>query len=402
MNTPTSTSSSGSLQSLPTTVGFGTVPDGQTASSAVFLENPSSAAIQIEQVQVTGQDFSASLASNLPVTVPAGGTYTFKVNFSPDGMGTATGQVTIISNSNTSGPLVIGLSGTGTATSEAAPVSLSSLSCSVVSVTGAGMDSCTVALNGAAPSGGLPVALVSNNSAVVVPAAVTVAAGATSAAFTATISAVMAGQTAMLTATAGGVSEGFSMQLNVAAMGLNIDATSIAFGNVQVNTVATQSVELTVSGPLPIVIASATVQGTGFSVSGASFPLTLIAGQAATIAVTFDPTATGATTGQLIILSTSLAGGSATVNLNGTGQLEEVNLTWDAPSSSPDPVAGYNIYRASSGGTYYQQLNPSVVTQTSYIDAAVASGQTYDYIVESVDASGVTSTPSNTASVTLP
>jgi fibronectin type 3 domain-containing protein len=47
-------------------------------------------------------------------------------------------------------------------------------------------------------------------------------------------------------------------------------------------------------------------------------------------------------------------------------------------------------------------LNTSAITQTSYVDTSAQAGQTYDYIVESVDASGVTSTPSNMASATIP
>jgi fibronectin type 3 domain-containing protein len=77
-------------------------------------------------------------------------------------------------------------------------------------------------------------------------------------------------------------------------------------------------------------------------------------------------------------------------------------LSWDAPTSSPDPVAGYNVYRSPSGASSYQQLNSSVVTQTTYVDTTVQAGQNYDYIVESVDASGVTSVPSNMADVVVP
>jgi len=79
-----------------------------------------------------------------------------------------------------------------------------------------------------------------------------------------------------------------------------------------------------------------------------------------------------------------------------------VNLSWIAPDNSPDPVAGYNLYRAPGGGTTYQQLNASSLTQTAYVDDTVQDGQTYNYIVESVDASGNTSVPSNMASVTIP
>lgn len=82
----------------------------------------------------------------------------------------------------------------------------------------------------------------------------------------------------------------------------------------------------------------------------------------------------------------------------------EVNLTWDAPASSPDPVAGYNAYRAQSGSTNYTLLNsaPLALTPTVYTDLGSGCGVTQNYIVESVDAQGVTSAPSNVASITLP
>jgi fibronectin type 3 domain-containing protein len=41
-------------------------------------------------------------------------------------------------------------------------------------------------------------------------------------------------------------------------------------------------------------------------------------------------------------------------------------------------------------------------SQLTYTDTSVQAGLTYDYLVESVDASGVTSAPSNVATVTLP
>jgi fibronectin type 3 domain-containing protein len=93
------------------------------------------------------------------------------------------------------------------------------------------------------------------------------------------------------------------------------------------------------------------------------------------------------------------------VNLTGTGvaaSAYEVNLQWDAPTSSTDPVAGYNVYRAPSGSTSYELLNASPVTKTAYTDNNVTDGQTYDYVVESVDAEGNTSAPSNMASVSVP
>ena len=151
-------------------------------------------------------------------------------------------------------------------------------------------------------------------------------------------------------------------------------------------------------------VSAATVAGTGFTVSGAAFPLTLNPSQTATLNIEFDPTAAGAVSGSLTLTSNSSTGSFTVITLTGTGEATsyEVNLTWDAPASSSDPVAGYNVYRSPSGGTSYQELNTSAITQTSYVDTAVQAGQTYDYIVESVYAEGNTSTPSNMASVTTP
>jgi hypothetical protein len=79
-----------------------------------------------------------------------------------------------------------------------------------------------------------------------------------------------------------------------------------------------------------------------------------------------------------------------------------VDLSWDAPTSSADPVAGYNVYRSPSGSSTYQLLNSSVDPNTTYVDSTVKNGLSYDYFIESVDSSGVESVPSAIVSVTIP
>ena len=74
-------------------------------------------------------------------------------------------------------------------------------------------------------------------------------------------------------------------------------------------------------------------------------------------------------------------------------------LTWDAPTSSADPVAGYYAFRAPGGTSAYAQISATLITALTYTDLTVAPLTTYNYIVESVDAQGVTSAPSNTATV---
>ena len=480
---------------------------GTTASETVSLENQGSAAVTVSQVSVSGQPFSVSGEGDLPITVAAGGTYSLTVNFSPNAAGTAAGQLMIGSNATADGTLTIGLSGVGTAGSAANSPELSSLSCANGSVTGAGTDSCiitlsaaaasggfavnltsnnsavtvpasvtvaagsttanftatvsavssaqtvtltasaggvaetfvlqlnaagqtgatvpvlsglsctsgsmtgagtdrcTVTLSAAAASGGFAVNLASNNSAVAVPASVTVPAGSTTASFTATVSAVSSAQTVTLTASAGGVAETFALQLNAEVPTLSINATSVAFGNVNLNSPATQSLLLRSTGTAAVTVSAATVIGSGFTISGASFPISLNPNQTATLSVQFDPTVAGTAAGTLTIVSTSLTNPTAIIGLSGTGVvgvLYQVNLSWDAPTSSSDPVAGYNVYRSPSGASTYQQLNAAVVAQTTYVDTGVQNGQTYDYIVESVDASGIESAPSNTATIPIP
>jgi hypothetical protein len=185
---------------------------------------------------------------------------------------------------------------------------------------------------------------------------------------------------------------------------LTINATTIAFGDVNLNAPATQTLTLSSTGTASVTVSAATVVGTGFSLSGATFPLAIAPGQSATLSVQFDPKAAGAATGTLTVVSTSLTSPTTVVSLSGTGVTAayEVNLSWNAPGSSKDPVAGYNVYRALSGSVSYEQMNTSIITTTSYTDSSVETGETYDYQVESVDASGVTSQPSNMTSVVIP
>ena len=375
---------------------FGSVALNSTATESVTLTSTGSTYVTVSAATVSGLGFGAS-GANFPLNLSPAQTATLTVQFDPTAAGAATGELTLTSNSSTGTSTVVDLSGTGV------PV-LSGLSCSSGLMTTSGTDSCTVTLNAAAASGGFSVSLASNNSAVAVPATVTVAPGATTASFLATVSSVSTAQKVTLTANAGGASESFALQLGTAAPSLTVSTNSLNFGTVALNTQAVQSLTLLSSGASPVTVSLATVQGAGFSLSGSVLPLILSSGQTATIQVAFDPTTAGAATGTLTIVSTSLTNATTTVNLNGTGNgtAYQVNLTWDTPSNSPVPIAGYDIYRSSDGGNTYQQINQSLVTLTTYLDGAVQAEQTYIYMAESVDTSGVQSAPSNLASVTIP
>jgi Abnormal spindle-like microcephaly-assoc'd, ASPM-SPD-2-Hydin len=291
-----------------------------------------------------------------------------------------------------------GASTAGSAT-QATP-SLESLACASTSITGAATDSCTVSVTSAAGSSGFVVSAASNNAAVTVPATVTIPTGATSVNFTANVTAVTTAQAAVLTVSAAGISETSTLQLNAATTVLSVNATSIAFGDVTVGQSATQTLKGTATGTLPVTISAVSVTGSGFTGSGISTPTTLQPGQEATLNLQFAPAAAGAATGSVVITSN---GGSPTIPLTGTGEAViayEVQLTWNAAVSPTDPVVSYNVYRAPSGSTLYTLLNSTA--DTSYTDATVQDGQTYLYIIESVDAEGNASVPSNSYTAQIP
>ncbi len=379
-----------------TSVSLGTVAVGGTGAGSVTLTSSGTAAVTVSAGSVSGTGYTISGVS-FPLILNSGQTAKLGIAFSPTAAGLVSGTVTLTSNSSTGTTSTISLSGTGQ------PVS-SGLSCTNGSITGAGTDTCTATLNAAAGTGGQAVSLSSNNAAVVVPSAVTVAAGATSATFTATISAVSTAQTATLTATSGGGTETYGISLGAAVPTLKLQSTSIPFGDVTDGTPAYQSVILTSSGTVAVTVSAGSVSGTGYTISGVSFPTTLNPGQTATLQIEFDPTTPGVSDGAVTLTSNSSAGTTSTISLSGTGMAlsYEVILTWDAPTDSSDPALGYNVYRAISGSSTYELLNSSLDATTTYTDSTVQNATAYVYYVESVDAAGNPAVPSNTYTVSIP
>ncbi|MGA8671898.1 MAG: choice-of-anchor D domain-containing protein [Terracidiphilus sp.] len=233
---------------------------------------------------------------------------------------------------------------------------------------GSGTDVCTVTLTAPAPSGGLSVELSSSSSAVSVQETVTVPANTTSAGFNVAVFSVAAAQAVTMTASTGSVFTSFILQLNAVALALSINATSVAFGDVVVDTSLTQSVTLTSTGTAPLTVGGATLTGAGFTLSGSSLPVTLSPGQEATLNIEFDPTALGMTTGELIIASNSSTDGSAVINLSGIGT--------PAPVVGTPPVVTVAVTPATATTTAgaTQQFAASVTGTSNTAVTWIASG----------------------------
>ena len=74
-----------------------------------------------------------------------------------------------------------------------------------------------------------------------------------------------------------------------------------------------------------------------------------------------------------------------------------VSLTWAASTS---PATGYKLYRGTASGGPYTLLQ-SLGVVTTYTDTTVLSGQTYYYVVTTVNSSNVESSYSNQAQAVI-
>jgi hypothetical protein len=399
------------LTASSTSLSFSNVTVNSNATLPLTLTSSGTAPVTINAATLSGAGFSDSGAS-FPLTLNPGQSVTLQVKFSPASAGTASGQLTVNSNSTSGAAIIIQLSGTGTvATIPQLTVSTTSLSFGNVTVNSNATLPLTLTSSGTAPVT-INAATLSGSgftdSGASFPLTLNPSQSVTlQVKFSPTSAGTASGQLTITSNSSTGAT--IVLQLNGTGTAattpqLLFSSTALAFGNVPVGSTGTLSLTLTSSGTAPVTINSAALQATGFSDSGATFPVTLNPNQSVTLELQFDPTATGAATGMLTVNSNSTTGGTTQVALSGSGTAvqHEIDLTWNAPSSSSDPVAGYNVYRSTDGGASFTKLNSSPESQVDYADSTVQNSTTYIYEVKSVDASGVESTPSNEISLTVP
>jgi len=371
---------------------FGDVAVGTAVTKSVTVTSTGNVPVNIKSDSTTGSGFSVS-GGSFPVSLQAGQAVVLTVHFNPTATGSASGQLNVASSAGTG---TVSLTGNGTTTTP----TLSALSCGSSSIVGSLADSCKVALSGSAPKGGVTIALASSSTNVKVPASITIPATATSATFTANAAAVSKAQTVKVTATEGSASRSISLQLSPALAQLSVDATKISFGSVLLNQATTQIVTLSSVGKAAVTVKSVSVSGTGFSLSSVSLPATLNPGQTLVLTLVYKASITGSQTGLLTINSDSSTSPTLTVNLNATTGGHRVELSWNPPAASSDPVSNYKIYRQTGSNGSFTKL--ATTAQPTYTDTTVQSGTTYHYYVTSVSSAGGESKPSNTFIATIP
>lgn len=185
---------------------------------------------------------------------------------------------------------------------------------------------------------------------------------------------------------------------------LSLNPTSVNFGSIMIGTSQSQYVLMLNTGNGNLTIASASMSGPGFSVTGLTLPMTLVPGQSASFQVTYSPSSVGSASGA-VYLKKNNGTTLAAISLSGTGLAalaplqHSVTLNWAA---SPSTVVGYNVYRSSQGGGPFQRLNSAPVATLQFSDGNVSSGQLYYYVVTAVASSGAESIYSNESVASVP
>ena len=167
---------------------------------------------------------------------------------------------------------------------------------------------------------------------------------------------------------------------------LTLSPKSLDFGNVNVGSSAGLTVTLTASGGA-VTLSSDRTNSSEFTIAGLTLPLKIPAGQNVQATLQFTPNASGTANAKAGFFSNAKDSPVFEL-LKGTGVAQsghEVDLTWDPGDGN---AVGYNIFRGTTHGGPYQQLNSGLVASTNYSDLDVQGGTTYFYVATEVDGEG--------------
>ena len=114
------------LSLTPTSASFGSVVTGNTNSQTVQIKNSGTSSLTVSQATVTGAGFTLSGLA-VPLTLTAGQSANFNVQYAPQSAGSVSGAVSIVSNAPNS-PATVALSATGVAATHTISLNPASLS----------------------------------------------------------------------------------------------------------------------------------------------------------------------------------------------------------------------------------------------------------------------------------
>jgi outer membrane protein OmpA-like peptidoglycan-associated protein len=325
---------------VPTAIDFGAQVRGVTsAATIVTIQNEGAAPLAIMNITLAGThpgDFSFTPATAPPFTIPAGGTRTVDVRFTPTALGARSARLEIESNDADEATVAVALSGTGVEPDiNVAPTSID-FGTVAVGTTSA-PQSITVHNTGGAELSITNIQRTGGNTTdfAFTPTTfpITVPAGGQ-----ATISVTFTPSAAGLRSTILRISSNDPDEnpVDVALSGtggvpdIDVVPTSLNFGEVRVGTTsAPRAVTVHNTGGAPLSITGITLvggQANNFAFTPNTFPITVPAGGQTTISVTFTPSATGTRSTTMRISSNDPDENPVSVALSGTGVVPDINV----------------------------------------------------------------------------
>jgi Abnormal spindle-like microcephaly-assoc'd, ASPM-SPD-2-Hydin len=300
---------------------FGSVPIGSSKTLSDTISNNTSSAVTISSVQGLGSGFQVT-GMTAPMTLAAGQTASFSVQFQPTATGDPT--VTISFNGPNTQPYA-SLSASATAVTlgvlspSPSPVAFGSTTVGghqTTTVTLSNSGGTDLIIKSATMSGAgfsmsnlaLPLTLNPGSSTSETITFAPTGAGNFSGSVTFATTADQTNGTVVLNLSGTGVAPGT----------LNPNPASLAFGSIQVGSSTSLSETLTNTSGSSVTISQVNVTGAVFSVSGLTLPLTLTANQSVTFTATFTPISAGAASGSLSVVSNA-SNSPLSIALSGTG-----------------------------------------------------------------------------------
>ncbi len=363
-----------------TSLDFGQVAIGNTKTLSDTVSNNTSSSVTISVIQGMGSGFQVT-GVTLPLTVAAGQTVSFNVQFKPTSSGnpsltisfqdpssqglasfTVKGQGVTIGTLSPN-PTQISFGNIKVGKNQTTTVTLSNSGGSDLTVTQATMSGAGFSMTNLALPLTLHAAATASFSVTFAPPS----GGSYNGSVTLATTSDQQDSTVQVKLTGDGVTQGT----------LSPNPSSMAFGSIQVGTTSGKSETLTNTGGSAVNISQVTASGAGFSVSGLSLPATLNAGQSVTFTVSYTPSSAGAVSGSVGVTSDA-SNSPLSISLSGTG------LAAGSLTANPSSVSFGNITVGSNKSVPVTVTNTGGVSVT--VSSASASGSGFSFTGPSMPA----------------
>src|ERR1700735_5215491 len=154
---------------------------------------------------------------------------------------------------------------------------------------------------------------------------------------------------------------------------LSASATTLSFGDVAVGNTTIQSLTVTNTGTATVNVSQATMTGAAFSAVGGSPSGALQVGQSVTMQVQFAPTASGATSGTITVVSDA-SNSPLAISLTGTGAQAGLSVspaTWNFGSLTVGQKTSQNVKLTNTGNSNVV-INMANITGSAFGIAGLA------------------------------